>query len=62
MEEQIKELSNKIEQLDKKLDWMIARMWRAQSLRSLEPIKEVNSPSDNLSTPIQEPVFVGQNK
>ena len=56
MEEKINELTLKVDQLDKKLDWMIARMWRAQSLRSLEPVKDTNS-SDNLSTQIQERSF-----
>ena len=32
MDEQIKNLTEKVEKLQATLDWMITRMWRAQSL------------------------------
>jgi hypothetical protein len=45
MDEQLKMLNERIDKLQSTLDWMIERMWRAQSLRSLEPIKENNAGS-----------------
>jgi hypothetical protein len=43
MADRIDELEQKIDKLQKTLDWMIAHMWRAQSLRSLEPVEDTES-------------------
>jgi hypothetical protein len=48
MADRIDELEQKIDNLQKTLDWMIEHMWRAQSLRSLEPIEDTESSSIGL--------------
>lgn len=40
MDEKIKQLNEKVDKLQSTLDWMIERMWRAQSLKSLETMPQ----------------------